>query len=191
VRREGSGYTAHEPCGEYFGKYRGTVTNPVDTAMMGRITATVTVGGSPLTVVANACTPFAGPGCGFYAIPPQGAGVWIEFEEGDLDRPIYTGCYWREGEIQAMLTPDTPAPSAATAPDTLVLRTPLARLKMNIKTGEMSLESLIPPSTPGTPTAVHFSKTSVEITYGPTSSIKLDASGVSINGTALQVLPGG
>lgn len=175
----------------YYGKYRGTVVSPVDTTMMGRITASVTIGGAPLLVVANACTPFAGPGCGFYAIPPIGAGVWIEFEEGDLDRPIYSGCYWRTGEIMAMMSPDLPPPTPATMQNMVVLRTPFARLKMNILTGEMSLESvLIPPGTPAKPTAVHFTPLGIEISYGPTSVIKLDATGISLNGTALKVLPG-
>src|SRR5262249_32667661 len=98
----------------YYGKYRGTVVSPIDLGLKGRITALVTVGGIPLTVVAEACTPYAGPGCGFYAIPPAGAGVWIEFVEGDLDQPVYTGCWWREGEVLAMLSPDLPPPDPAT-----------------------------------------------------------------------------
>jgi Type VI secretion system/phage-baseplate injector OB domain len=84
---------------KYFGKYRGIVTQPVDTGVKGRITATVTIGGTPVPVVAEACTPFAGLGSGFYAIPPVGAGVWIEFEEGDLNKPIWTGSWWSEGEL--------------------------------------------------------------------------------------------
>jgi len=165
--------------------------SPIDPGLKGRITASVTVGGIPLTVVAEACTPYAGLGCGLYAIPQAGAGVWIEFEEGDIDRPIYTGCWWREGEVALMLSPDLPPPDPATAPFTVVLRTPLCRLKMNYSTGEMSLESLIPPGTPATPTRVHFSVAGVEITYGPLNSIKMTAAGISFNGIAMQILPGG
>jgi hypothetical protein len=92
---------------KYYGKYRGTVTQPADIGMKGRITATITIGGTPVPVVAEACTPFGGPGSGMYAIPPPGAGVWIEFEEGDLNKPIWTGSWWAEGEL---------APMAAVAP---------------------------------------------------------------------------
>ncbi len=85
----------------YYGKYRGLVTQPVDIGMKGRITATVTIGGTPVPVVAEACTPFAGLLSGFYGIPPVGAGVWIEFEEGDPDKPIWTGSWWAEGDLPA------------------------------------------------------------------------------------------
>ena len=31
-------------------------------------------------------------------LPPVGAAVWVEFEGGDLDYAIWSGCFWREGE---------------------------------------------------------------------------------------------
>jgi len=91
--------SANDP--RYYGKYRGIVTVPVDTGSKGRVQALVTVGGTPKTVVAEACMPFGGPGAGFFAVPPVGAGVWIEFEEGRLDKPIWTGVWWSEGELDS------------------------------------------------------------------------------------------
>ena len=48
----------------------------------------------------------AGPACptpatavGFAFLPEVGAGVWIEFEGGDVSYPIWVGCYWRDGEV--------------------------------------------------------------------------------------------
>jgi uncharacterized protein involved in type VI secretion and phage assembly len=41
--------------------------------------------------------PFAGPTgkpMGVYMVPPVGAGVWVEFEHGDSNHPIWTGCRW-------------------------------------------------------------------------------------------------
>ncbi len=64
-----------------------------------------------MPVVAEACTPFAGLGSGFYAIPPTGAGVWIEFEEGDLNKPIWTGSWWSDGELPASLGTVAPLPA--------------------------------------------------------------------------------
>ena len=46
--------------------------------------------------------PYAGLQTGFYAIPPVGANVWVEFEGGDPDHPIWTGCFWGPGEAPAM-----------------------------------------------------------------------------------------
>src|SRR5689334_1103501 len=106
----------------FYGKYRGTVVSPVDLGLKGRISATLTLGGTPFLVVAGACTPDAGPGVGFFAVPPVGAGVWIEFEEGDLDRPIWTGCWWAEGQLLTVLTPPgEPPPDPTTAATTVVL----------------------------------------------------------------------
>jgi len=82
----------------YFGKYRGTVTE-VDSDTL-RIKAKVpAVLGEQATGWCRACVPYAGSGVGIVFIPEQGAGVWIEFEGGDVSYPIWSGCYWREGEL--------------------------------------------------------------------------------------------
>jgi uncharacterized protein involved in type VI secretion and phage assembly len=79
----------------FYGKYRGTVTGNVDPLQIGRIQAIVPdVGNLAPGTWAMPCVPIAGPNMGFYAIPMLGTGVWIEFERGDPDRPIWTGCYW-------------------------------------------------------------------------------------------------
>jgi hypothetical protein len=174
-----------------YGKYRGTVVNPVDTGFRGRILAMVTIGGDPLQLVAEACTPYPG----WYAIPPAGAGVWIEFEEGDLDRPIWTGCWWREGELAALLSPDLPAPTAATAPSTVVLSVAAAgfpaaistaRLKLDTTTGIVSLESLLPPASPALPTRVQLAPGFIEISYN-IHKVRLTTAGIIVNDGALMV----
>jgi uncharacterized protein involved in type VI secretion and phage assembly len=35
-----------------------------------------------------------GPPMGVFLVPPIGAGVWVEFEQGDANFPIWTGCRW-------------------------------------------------------------------------------------------------
>jgi uncharacterized protein involved in type VI secretion and phage assembly len=79
----------------YFGKYRGTVVNTMDPEGLARLQAVVpdVLGTAPLTW-AMPSVPFAGPRSGFVALPPVGAGVWIEFEQGDPDYPIWSGCWW-------------------------------------------------------------------------------------------------
>jgi uncharacterized protein involved in type VI secretion and phage assembly len=40
---------------------------------------------------------------GEFAVPPIGAGVWIEFEHGDPDYPIWAGCWWSSAaEVPAL-----------------------------------------------------------------------------------------
>ncbi len=79
----------------FYGKYRGIVTDNNDPLSMGRIRAQVLdVLGDDESGWALPCVPFAGNGMGFYAIPDVGARIWIEFEQGDPDYPIWTGCWW-------------------------------------------------------------------------------------------------
>jgi uncharacterized protein involved in type VI secretion and phage assembly len=88
----------------FYGKYRGCVTD-VDTSTL-RIKATVpSVLPGGTTGWCTHCVPYAGDGVGFAFIPEVGSGVWIEFEGGDVSYPIWTGCYWRDGEIPSDAAP--------------------------------------------------------------------------------------
>jgi hypothetical protein len=82
-----------------FGKYGGTVVDTLDPSSQGRITALVPeVLGEIPTGWAKPCAPMAGINAGFFSIPAPGSGVWIEFEAGDVSRPIWTGGFWGIGE---------------------------------------------------------------------------------------------
>jgi len=84
----------------YYGKYRGIVLNNFDPLGLGRIIAEVPA--IPNLIPLNWCmpsVPYAGMLVGFYFIPPIGASVWVEFERGDPNYPIWTGCYWVEGQV--------------------------------------------------------------------------------------------
>lgn len=92
----------------FFGKYRGIVTE-VDAATL-RIKAKVpAVLGDAPTGWCDPCVPYAGDGVGFAFIPEANAGVWIEFEGGDVSYPIWSGCYWRHGEPPPDATPTVKA----------------------------------------------------------------------------------
>jgi uncharacterized protein involved in type VI secretion and phage assembly len=82
----------------YLGIYRGTVVNNIDPLLKGRVLLMVP-GVTELTPTswAEPCVPLAGPTgppMGVYVVPPIGAGVWVEFEQGDASRPIWIGCRW-------------------------------------------------------------------------------------------------
>jgi Type VI secretion system/phage-baseplate injector OB domain len=86
----------------FYGKYRGLVSDNADPSNLGRVKATVPeVLGSVPTGWALPCAPYAGNGVGLFTIPPKGAGVWIEFEAGDVSRPIWTGTWWGDNERPA------------------------------------------------------------------------------------------
>lgn len=83
---------------KFWGKYRGTVVNNIDPEQRGRLSCIVP---DVLSLVpstwAEPCAPLAGPTgppMGVYMVPPIGAGVWVEFEHGDPDYPIWVGCRW-------------------------------------------------------------------------------------------------
>ena len=78
-----------------YGKYRGTVVNNIDPMQIGRIQAMVPdLAGLIPGTWAMPCVPVAGINTGFFTVPMIGAGVWIEFERGDPDYPIWVGGYW-------------------------------------------------------------------------------------------------
>ncbi len=112
-----------------YGKYRGKVVDPVDPLQLGRIIALVpAISEIPLSWAMPA-TPYAGSGVGFFAIPPVGANVWIEFEGGDPNYPIWTGCFWGEGEV----------PAEPAVPTTIMLKTTLGELSINTLDAELKL----------------------------------------------------
>ena len=82
----------------YYGKYRGTVINNLDPDFRGRLMLEIpdvlgmipSTWAEPSLLLAGP----TGPPMGAYIVPPIGAGVWVEFEHGDPDFPVWTGCRW-------------------------------------------------------------------------------------------------
>jgi hypothetical protein len=80
---------------KYFGKYRGTVVNNVDPEQRARIQVMAPdVSGFALSSWALPAFPIGGLQMGMFSLPMVGSGVWVEFEHGDLDYPIWTGVFW-------------------------------------------------------------------------------------------------
>jgi uncharacterized protein involved in type VI secretion and phage assembly len=95
-----------------YGKYRAMVLNNLDPLQKGRIQVQVPdVLGLGISSWAMPCMPMAGIQAGVYVVPPIGAGVWVEFEAGNPDYPIWTGGFWGSAaEVPALaLAPSIPA----------------------------------------------------------------------------------
>lgn len=102
---------------KFYGKYRGTVFNNIDPLNMGRILVTVPdVLGSTPSNWAMPCVPIAGLQSGVFVVPPMQAGVWVEFEQGDPDFPIWTGGWWGSNA-------EIPVLAGSPALQTIVLQT--------------------------------------------------------------------
>ncbi|MBV6425967.1 MAG: hypothetical protein KIPDCIKN_00458 [Haliscomenobacter sp.] len=87
--------TAHQ---RYFGKYRATVIDNNDPENWGRLAVTVPGLLDTEILTADPCVPAGGKDMGIFMLPEPGAGVWVEFQAGDLNHPIWTGCYWADKE---------------------------------------------------------------------------------------------
>ena len=83
----------------FYGKYRGLVRDIDDPESLCRITAEVpAVYEEQESPWALPCFPFAGKKHGLVLLPEKGDGVWIEFEAGDINRPIWTGFWFASDE---------------------------------------------------------------------------------------------
>lgn len=80
----------------HYGKHRGTVINNEDPYFQGRLM--VTVPGIVISNWAVPCVPLTDISMGTYVRPRIGANVWVEFERGDPNKPIWVGCYWGKGD---------------------------------------------------------------------------------------------
>jgi uncharacterized protein involved in type VI secretion and phage assembly len=95
--------------GPFYGKYRGVVINNVDPMQMGRIQAMVPdVAGMLPSSWAMPCLPVTGINMGVFTVPPIGAGVWMEFEKGDPDFPIWVGGFWGSAAETPLLAHSVP-----------------------------------------------------------------------------------
>lgn len=163
----------------YLGKYRGTVVNNVDPMRMGRIQVQVPdVLGSTPSSWAMPCLPLAGPQLGISVVPPVGAGVWVEFEQGDVSYPIWVGCWYG---------------SAAEVP-------PLAQAgppnQPNIVVQSQGQHSVVLSDLPGnsgitlraaTGASIVISESGIVISNGQGASISLIGATVTVNQGALAV----
>ena len=100
----------------YYGKYRGMVLNNVDPLQQGRLQVQVPdVAGLIPTSWAMPCVPIAGLQNGMVALPVIGSGVWVEFEQGNPEYPIWVGCFWGSAaELPALSRLTPPAVPAIT-----------------------------------------------------------------------------
>jgi uncharacterized protein involved in type VI secretion and phage assembly len=164
----------------FYGKYRGTVRNNVDPQRIGRIQVIVPdVSSSVLTSWALPCAPVAGNSTGMFAIPPVDAAVWVEFEQGDPDYPIWVGCFWgAASEVPALAHPDKLPLSHITLQT--VARHGIVISDLPGPTGGILLQS------PGGAKII-INDTGITIENGQGASLKLVGPTVNVNSGALTV----
>jgi uncharacterized protein involved in type VI secretion and phage assembly len=155
------------------GKFRGIVTDNRDPLMTGRIKARVPdVLGEEESGWALPSSPYAGDGVGLFLIPPVDASVWIEFEHGDPEYPIWSGCFWAQGEV----------PAQPAVPEMKVLKTDTATITLDDTQGKSSVTIETKAGM-----KIVINSQGIEINDGQKGSIKLTGPKVSINDGALEV----
>jgi len=150
----------------YFGKYRGLVMDNVDPMLQGRILVKVpSLFGDFDAGWAMPCVPYAGPGIGFFAMPPVGANIWVEFEEGNPERPIWAGCFWDENDL----------PVTSASPETMIWKTETSALTMIDTVG---MEGFTLELANGMKIAMDATK--LEITNGQGAAIIMDGAKITL-----------
>jgi uncharacterized protein involved in type VI secretion and phage assembly len=166
---------------KFYGKYRGTVVNIDDPMQLGRIQAQVPdVLGLELSTWAMPCFPSTGKQSGIWSLPQVGSGVWIEFEQGDPDYPVWSGCwYGSAAEVPAQALTALPGSSnilLQTSGQTVVLMSdapgPQGGILLKTASGAM----------------IAINDSGITITNGQGATISLSGPTVSINDGALQVV---
>ena len=164
--------------GPYFGKYRGVVSDVQDPLFQGRIRARVSdVYGDADSGWALPCAPFAGGGAGLFGLPKVGSGVWMEFEGGDADFPIWVGCWFG-------VASDLPSELLAPPYKKVILKTEAGHkiiLDDTPGVGGVTLET-------ASGQKVVLSASGIEIDNGQGGKVQLQGPQVNVNGGALQVI---
>lgn len=164
----------------YYGKYRGTVVNNIDPMQIGRVQVIVPdVSGPMPSSWAMPCLPVSGTQNGAFTVPSIGAGVWVEFEQGDPDRPIWVGGFYSAADVPAMARIVPPGLSGFTFQTTLqngitISDTPGPTGGILIKTTTGAMISV--------------SDIGITISNGKGASIVMAGPSVNINAGALTVI---
>lgn len=165
----------------FYGKYRGVVINNLDPLQIARLQVIVPDVSTFLpTSWALPCFPTGGLQHGMFSIPIIGAGVWIEFEQGDPDYPIWTGCFYGSAAELPVLAriapPEVPAIVLQTA-----LQNGLIVSDTPGPTGGIMLKST-------TGATLIVNDTGIYIQNGKGASITMIGPTVTINAGALTVV---
>lgn len=168
---------------KYYGKYRGLVINNIDPEQRGRIQ--VQVSDVPTLFPptwAMPCLPVGGIQSGMFTMPPIGSGVWVEFEQGDPDYPVWVGCYWGSAaETPALAKLVPPGVFGITMQSTLQNAIQLSDLPG--PTGGIILKST-------TGASIIVNDTGIYIQNGKGASILLVGPAVTITGNPVTVNEG-
>lgn len=165
---DSAGGVVEEMASRYYGKYRGWVVENEDPEGRGRLRLAVpaVLGKEGVTGWALPCLPFGGiADQGLFTVPEPGAQVWVEFEAGELSKPIWTGTFWQTKD-------DVPEEAQREAPTARVLKTPAGHALVMDDEEDAEQIRLVHPE--GTELLMD-EKGSVKLTDGGGATVTMDA----------------
>lgn len=151
------------------GKFSGTVVDNNDSDRDGKLQISLPQILGDTQPWARPCVPYAAQGLGLFIMPPKGTRVWVEFEDGNLDQPIWTGFEWPKGG----------APAAKA--EEMMIATPSGTIKFNDQNdkGEIVI-------TAGK-MEIALGDGAVTIKSGDGATVELKGKSTAINGDGLEV----
>lgn len=176
------------PQDRFHGLYQGEVRNNIDPEQRGRLQVRVTDVACD-EIWAEAASPVSGAGMGFYAVPAVGTTVWVSFVGGSVRDAVWLGNPHETfkdlpAEVITNTAPVTPPVMLFTQEGHNVAMIDGVQLQGGL--GGIFLQHASGPS-------LEITAEHIKLTWtppgglGPSSTIELSATGVSINGTALTV----
>jgi hypothetical protein len=170
---------------KYPGLYRGTVINNVDLETRGRLLIAVPEVYSAIpSTWAEPNVPLAGPvgpPMGAYMVPPIGTGVWVMFEQGDRDKPVWMGCRWGgENGVPSQALAGNPADPNICIQSLLQHMVMISDMPPTPITGGIILQS-------ATGAMIVVNDSGIYISNGKGAKITLIGPTVAINDTALTI----
>jgi len=167
----------------FYGKYRGIVSDNNDPDNRGRLKARVpgVLGDDVVTGWALPCAPYGGAaGQGFFFVPDVGAAVWVEFECGLLEFPIWVGTFWAKpgGSSEAPPPADSQSP-----PTSKIIKTTNHTIELADASGDEAIKITDNKNT----NKVTLDKNGIKIEDNNGNSVTLSSSAITIEGSQIKV----
>ncbi len=138
------------------------------------------VSGLTPTTWAMPCVPIAGKQMGVFMVPQIGSGIFVQFEGGDPDRPVWVGGWWGDvAEVPALALAGVPGNPNIVIQTTL--QNAIVVSDLPGPTGGIMLKST-------TGASIIVNDTGIYIQNGKGASIVMTGPTVTINAGALVVV---
>jgi uncharacterized protein involved in type VI secretion and phage assembly len=163
----------------FYGKYRALVVDNADPENRGRLKLSIpsVLTGDVVSAWALPCAPYGGaPDQGIFFIPEVGAAVWVEFEAGLLDYPIWVGTFWAKPGGSS----EVPKPGDSQSPPTRKIMRTLKGNSIEMEDKDSEEVFIIKYNDGSKTNVVTMDKNGIAIVDANQNKVTLDANGAVI-----------